>query len=45
MPFSSPGSLSQPAYLQVTAYLLLQNNYVNANTPFVENNLAAIPLN
>jgi hypothetical protein len=44
MPLNAPSSLSQQAYLQVAAYILLQNNYVNAGTPFAESNLAAIPI-
>ena len=44
MPLSSPGSLSPQQYLQVLAFLLLQNGYVNANTVMNQSNLAGITL-
>ncbi len=44
MPFSSPGSLTPDEYLQVTAFLLLQNDYVKADTPLGMSNLGSIAL-
>ena len=44
MPFNSPGSLSDEQYQQVLCYLMVQNNYTNANTPFDAGNLAQMPI-
>lgn len=44
MPFDQPGSLSDEAYLQVTAFLLLQNHFVQPNTQLTQSNLKTIPL-
>ena len=44
MPANAPGTLSQQQYLQVTAYLLLANNYVTANAIISRSTLAGIPL-
>lgn len=45
MPFNAPGSLAHQGYLQVLAYLLLQNNYVNQSTILVnEGQLGVIAL-
>jgi mono/diheme cytochrome c family protein len=42
MPRSAPGSLSVAEYLQVTAFLLVQNNFVKAADPLDAATLAAI---
>ena len=42
MPQNSPGSLSADEYLQVTTYLLLQNNLVQPGQPVTEPGLAQI---
>jgi mono/diheme cytochrome c family protein len=42
MPINSPGSLSHEEYLQVTAYLLLQNNLATSNTSFSESQLSTV---
>jgi mono/diheme cytochrome c family protein len=44
MPRSAPGSLSAAEYLQVTAFLLVQNNYVKAGDALDAAKLAAIAL-
>jgi alcohol dehydrogenase (cytochrome c) len=44
MPASAPGSLSPEAYLQATAFILLQNKYVNSDTQLTTNLLCDIPL-
>ena len=44
MPANAPGSLSPQQYLQVTAHILLQNNYVTGNTPLDTSNLGGVPL-
>jgi mono/diheme cytochrome c family protein len=44
MPFNSPGSLSRLQYQQVTMYLLVQNQFVQAGTVPDINNLGAISL-
>ena len=42
MPKSAPGSLSAAEYLQVTAFLLVQNNFVKASDPLDPAVLATI---
>lgn len=44
MPFDAPGSLSHQDYLNVLAYLLVQNNQTPANSPFNESQLESITL-
>jgi mono/diheme cytochrome c family protein len=44
MPRSAPGSLSAAEYLQVTAFLLVQNNFVKAGDALDAAKLAAIAL-
>ncbi len=44
MPFNAPGSLPHAQYVQVTAYLLVQNNYLAASAPYDESNLGNISL-
>lgn len=44
MPFDAPGSLSSQDYLNVLGFLLVQNNYVSANTAFDQNQLNNIQL-
>ena len=44
MPFSAPGSLSRQQYINVLAYLLVQNQYVQASTAFNESQLSGITL-
>jgi mono/diheme cytochrome c family protein len=44
MPQNAPGSLSPEQYLQVTGYLLVQNNLVPADAPLSQANLQAVPL-
>ena len=44
MPKSAPGSLKAEEYLQVTAFLLVQNNFVKATDPLDATKLAAIPI-
>jgi mono/diheme cytochrome c family protein len=44
MPQNAPGSLSPEAYLQVTAYLLVQNNEVQPSAPLDSSNLDGIQL-
>ncbi len=45
MPFNKPGTLTHTEYLQVLAYLLVQNNDVSQSTPFMnEGQLGAINL-
>ena len=44
MPLTAPGSLTPEAYLQATAFILLQNKYVNSDTPLDTNLLCIIPL-
>lgn len=44
MPQSSPGSLSLQLYQQVLCYLMVQNNYVDAQTIFDAGNLDQVPI-
>jgi hypothetical protein len=44
MPSNAPGSLSHQEYLQITAYLLIQNNIVTPTTIFNETELKNIVL-
>jgi cytochrome c len=44
MPFSSPGSLSAQQYLEVLAYLLVQNNYVSSGQVIDSASLGGITL-
>jgi len=44
MPKEAPGSLSHQDYLNVLCYLLVENNYVSANTIFDESQLNSITL-
>jgi mono/diheme cytochrome c family protein len=44
MPQNAPGSLTQEQYLEVTAYLLVQNNLVQPDAAFAENGLDSIKL-
>jgi polar amino acid transport system substrate-binding protein len=44
MPANAPGSLSHQEYLYVLSYLLVQNNYVSADTTFDESQLINLPL-
>jgi len=44
MPANSPGILAQQEYLQVVAYLLLQNFYVAPDRILTFSNLISIPL-
>jgi len=44
MPFNAPGSLSHQDYLNVLAYLLIQNNDVTSSTAFSESGLGGITL-
>jgi len=44
MPFNAPGTLSELEYLQVTAHILLQNNYVTGNTLLSLSGLGGISL-
>jgi mono/diheme cytochrome c family protein len=44
MPTSAPGSLSHEQYLQLTAYLLVQNVYLATGTAFDESGLGSIPI-
>ena len=44
MPFDKPGSLTDDQYMQVTAYLLLQNQFVQPNTQLSQSSLKDIPL-
>ncbi len=44
MPKSAPGSLKAEEYLQVTALLLVQNNFVKAADPLDATKLAAVPI-
>jgi len=44
MPQNAPGSLSQPDYLNVTSYLLVENNYVNSRTSISTDTLGTVSL-
>lgn len=44
MPAGSPGSLSAEEYLQILAWLLVGNGYVQATDPLAEAQLAQVPL-
>ena len=44
MPANAPGSLSSQQYLEVTAYLLLQNGYVSSGQAMDSASLGGIPL-
>jgi polar amino acid transport system substrate-binding protein len=44
MPVGAPGSLTAGQYLQLTAFLLLQNGFVKAADPLDAAKLSAIPL-
>jgi cytochrome c len=44
MPLEAPGSLSHQDYLDILCYLLVQNNYVPADTVFNESQLSNITL-
>jgi mono/diheme cytochrome c family protein len=44
MPASAPGSLPLDKYQQVMGYLLVQNNFVQSNTPFAADQLSTIQL-
>jgi len=44
MPLEAPGSLSHQDYLDLLCYLLVQNNYVSADTIFNESELSNITL-
>jgi polar amino acid transport system substrate-binding protein len=44
MPFEAPGSLSHQDYLNVLAYLLVQNNLVTDSATFSEGQLGAVAL-
>ena len=44
MPFDAPGSLSQQDYLNLMAFLLVQNNYLAAATPFDTGQLNGVQL-
>ncbi len=44
MPRSAPGSLTATEYMQVTAFLLVQNTFVKAADPLDASKLAAIAL-
>lgn len=44
MPYNAPGSLSHQEYLDVLSYLLVQNNYVSADTTFDESQLINLSL-
>jgi PQQ-dependent dehydrogenase (methanol/ethanol family) len=44
MPLNAPGSLSQPAYLQLTAYILSKNGFPAGNTPLTAANAATLQL-
>lgn len=44
MPNDKPGSLSPQQYLEVESYILLQNNFVKADTPVSPGTLASISL-
>jgi mono/diheme cytochrome c family protein len=44
MPNDKPGSLTPQQYLDVESYLLLQNQFVQANTPISPATLASISL-
>jgi DMSO/TMAO reductase YedYZ molybdopterin-dependent catalytic subunit/mono/diheme cytochrome c family protein len=44
MPFDAPGSLTDDQYMQVTAYLLLQNQFVQPNTQLSQSSLKDIAL-
>jgi adhesin HecA-like repeat protein len=44
MPFEAPGSLSSQQYLDVTAYLLLQNGLVSSGQAMDSASLGGIPL-
>ncbi|MDN5872045.1 MAG: c-type cytochrome [Nitrococcus sp.] len=44
MPQTAPGSLDERQYLQVVAYLLVQNGYLKQGAALAMDNLAEIPL-
>jgi polar amino acid transport system substrate-binding protein len=44
MPALNPGSLSNQEYLEILSYLLVENNYISAETPFDETRLGNISL-
>ena len=44
MPYNNPGSLTTTQYLQVLAYLLLQNNYISPSAIWDNSNLSSIML-
>ena len=44
MPANSPGSLSHQDYLNVVAYLLVQDNYMSGDSDFVESQLGSVNL-
>jgi mono/diheme cytochrome c family protein len=44
MPFNAPGSLSSQDYMNLLGFLLVQNDYVTANTAFDPNQLGNIQL-
>jgi mono/diheme cytochrome c family protein len=44
MPRSAPGTLTADQYLQVTAFLLVQNNFVKAADPLDASKLAAVAI-
>jgi alcohol dehydrogenase (cytochrome c) len=44
MPFNAPGSLSAQQYLEVTAYLLVQNNFVSSGQVLDSASLGGIAL-
>jgi len=44
MPQNNPGGLTTTQYLQVLAYLLVQNNYISPNAIWDNNSLSSIIL-
>jgi hypothetical protein len=44
MPFRSPGSLSAQQYLELTAYLLVENNFVSGGQALDSASLAGTAL-
>jgi cytochrome c len=44
MPLNAPGSLSSQQYLEITAYLLLQNSYVSSGQAMDSSSLGSISM-